>query len=84
MTGLAVAGFRLHQKKRVREIRIASYQSVSGAGRSALEEFFSQTRTLSRRLRITGTGRAPIVRGGQVARSEFPDNKRALTSTGDH
>ena len=60
MTGLAVAGWPLHKAARIREARIASYQAVSGAGRSALGEFFAQARALSRRLDFTSDGRAPI------------------------
>lgn len=59
MTGLAVAGRLLHERFRCVAARVASYQAVSGAGRAALEEFFSQTRSHSRRLRLDG-GRAPV------------------------
>ena len=45
MTGLAVAGWPLHRRAQAREVRLASYQAVSGAGREALAEFFEQTRT---------------------------------------
>ena len=61
MTGLAVAGWPLHQAARIREARIASYQAVSGAGRAALGEFFAQTRGLAKRLDFGPDGRAPIV-----------------------
>jgi aspartate-semialdehyde dehydrogenase len=60
MTGLAVAGWPLHKAARIRKARIASYQAVSGAGRSALEEFFAQTRALAKRLDFAPDGRAPI------------------------
>ncbi len=60
MTGLAVAGWPLHKVARIRELRIASYQAVSGAGRSALGEFFAQTRVLARRLDFAPDGRAPL------------------------
>lgn len=59
MTGLAVAGWPLHKAYGVREVRIASYQAVSGAGREALVEFFTQTRRLAPRLKLTADGRAP-------------------------
>jgi aspartate-semialdehyde dehydrogenase len=62
MTGLAVAGWPLHQAARLREARIASYQAVSGAGRSALAEFFAQTRALARSLDFASDGRAPLLR----------------------
>lgn len=42
MTGIAVAGHRLHSSIGVAAVRIASYQAVSGAGNAALEEFFAQ------------------------------------------
>jgi len=47
MTGLGVAGLPLHRRWGVTEIRVASYQAVSGAGKAALEEFFAQNRALS-------------------------------------
>lgn len=59
MTGLAVAAFPLHRRAGVKELRLASYQSVSGAGRAALEEFFSQSRLL-KGLALS-SGRAPIL-----------------------
>jgi aspartate-semialdehyde dehydrogenase len=59
MTGLAVAGWPLHEAWGTREVRIASYQAVSGAGREALSEFFTQSRDLAARLKFTGDGRAP-------------------------
>jgi aspartate-semialdehyde dehydrogenase len=62
MTGLAVAGWPLHKAARVVEARIASYQAVSGAGRSALGEFFAQARSLSKRLDFAADGRAPLFR----------------------
>jgi aspartate-semialdehyde dehydrogenase len=62
MTGLAVAGWPLHQAARISEARIASYQAVSGAGRAALGEFFAQARALSRRLDFAPDGRAPLFR----------------------
>jgi aspartate-semialdehyde dehydrogenase len=60
MTGLAVAGWPLHRVARIRQARIASYQAVSGAGRSALGEFFAQARSLSKRLDFSPDGRAPL------------------------
>ena len=38
--GLAVAGYPIHRRARVRRVRIASYQAVSGAGRQALLEYY--------------------------------------------
>ncbi|MDD5655719.1 MAG: aspartate-semialdehyde dehydrogenase [Elusimicrobia bacterium] len=59
MTGLAVAAWPLHRRSAVREIRIASYQAVSGAGRSALSEYFQQS---ERRGGFAADGRAPLPR----------------------
>jgi aspartate-semialdehyde dehydrogenase len=58
MTPLAVAGIALHRAARVREVRLATYQSVSGAGRAALEEFFQQTASLGR---LSMKDRAPVI-----------------------
>lgn len=63
MTGLAVAGALLHRSVGIREIRLASYQSVSGAGRAALGELFSQHAGLSG-LRSEPDGRAPVLGAG--------------------
>lgn len=63
MTGLAVAGAALHRALGVREVRVASYQSVSGAGKAALGELFSQSRALAR-AGLSADGRAPILREG--------------------
>ncbi|MBI4062105.1 MAG: aspartate-semialdehyde dehydrogenase [Elusimicrobia bacterium] len=63
LTGLAVAGARLHRLVGVREVRLASYQSVSGAGRAALGELFSQHAALSGFGR-GGGGRAPMLGAG--------------------
>lgn len=60
MTGLAVAGHPLHKIGRAFEARVASYQAVSGAGKAALEEFFSQARGLNKKLKIKN-GRAPLL-----------------------
>lgn len=60
MTGLAVAGYPLHRSAGVRQARIASYQAVSGAGRAALEEFFSQVYRRGRTMALDD-GRAPIL-----------------------
>jgi aspartate-semialdehyde dehydrogenase len=64
MTGLAVAGALLHKLIGVREVRIASYQAVSGAGKAALGELFSQYSALAK----TGPeddGRAPVLPEGK-------------------
>ncbi len=61
MTGLGVAGYRLHQKIGVKEIRLASYQSVSGAGRAAVEDFFAETRKDMKNFSLKG-GRVPILK----------------------
>jgi len=59
MTGLAVAGWPLHRRVGVRAVRLASYQAVSGAGKAALGEFFSQTRLLVTKL--DSSGKAPLL-----------------------
>ncbi|MFA5139547.1 MAG: aspartate-semialdehyde dehydrogenase [Elusimicrobiota bacterium] len=51
LTGLAVAGYPLHSRAGIREVRLASYQAVSGAGRESLLELYSQLRRCSRALR---------------------------------
>lgn len=64
MTGLAVAGALLHKAIGVREVRLASYQAVSGAGKAALAELFSQCSALSG-LRTEADGRAPVLGPGR-------------------
>lgn len=50
MTGLAVAGIGLHRAAVAREVRVASYQAVSGAGKAALGEFLAQDKALAGKL----------------------------------
>ena len=69
MTGLAVAGALLHRTIGVREVRLASYQAVSGAGKAALGELLSQYSALSG-LRPESDGRAPVL--GTGASSVLP------------
>lgn len=64
MTGLAVAGALLHKIVGVREVRLASYQAVSGAGKAALAELFSQYSALSG-VRNEADGRAPVLGPGK-------------------
>lgn len=66
MTGLAVAGWPLHRAGRAVELRVASYQAVSGAGRAALEEFFAQARGGLPELSFGRAGRAPVLRPGRA------------------
>ena len=63
MTGLAVAGALLHKTIGVREVRLASYQAVSGAGKAALGELFSQYAGLSG-AGPEADGRAPVLNPG--------------------
>lgn len=63
MTGLAVAGALLHRAAGVREVRLASYQAVSGAGKAALVELFSQYGGLNG-LAPQRDGRAPVLGKG--------------------
>ncbi len=64
MTGLGVAGALLHRAVGVREVRLASYQAVSGAGKAALAELFGQAGTLSR-TGLLADGRAPVLGAGK-------------------
>src|SRR6266705_3136142 len=43
---LVVALKPLHDKARIKRVVIATYQSVSGAGKEAMDELFSQTRAI--------------------------------------
>lgn len=61
MTGLGVAGALLHRAVGVREVRVASYQAVSGAGKAALAELFGQAASLSR---LSADGTAPVLNAG--------------------
>jgi aspartate-semialdehyde dehydrogenase len=63
MTGLAVAGALLHKAFRAREVRLASYQAVSGAGKAALAEMFGQAAALAR-TGLRADGRAPVLGAG--------------------
>jgi aspartate-semialdehyde dehydrogenase len=65
MTGLAVAAYPLHKKLGATEVRIASYQAVSGAGKAALEEFFEQSRSRAKVLTRDAAGRAPVLAAGK-------------------
>ncbi len=64
MTGLAVAGSLLHRDVGIREIRLASYQAVSGAGKAAVSELLAQQSAL-RGLRLESDGRAPVLGSGK-------------------
>ncbi len=66
MTGLAVAGALLHKTIGVREVRVASYQAVSGAGKAALGELFGQYSAL-RGVKTESDGRAPVLGPGKSA-----------------
>jgi aspartate-semialdehyde dehydrogenase len=66
MTGLGVAGALLHRAVGVREVRLASYQAVSGAGKAALAEMFGQVGALAR-TRLLADGRAPILGAGKAS-----------------
>lgn len=43
LTPLAVSCFKVHKRYKITEIRMATYQAVSGAGRRAVEEFLYET-----------------------------------------
>jgi aspartate-semialdehyde dehydrogenase len=61
MTGLAVAGHILHKKIGISEVRLASYQAISGAGRAALIEFFKDSRHELGELSLK-SGRVPVLK----------------------
>ncbi len=63
MTGLGVGGALLHRAIGVREVRVASYQAVSGAGKAALGELFAQSSALAR-TGLSADGRAPVLGAG--------------------
>lgn len=68
LAGLAVAAAKLHRDIGITHARVASYQSVSGAGAAAVDELIAQTRSL-KNLKRKSDGRAPT----------FPDRRaRAL------
>ncbi len=69
MTGLGVGGALLHREIGVREVRVSSYQAVSGAGKAALGELFAQTSSLAR-TGLSADGRAPVLEEGSG--SELP------------
>lgn len=64
LTGLAVAGALLHRTIGVKEVRLASYQAVSGAGKAALGELFGQFVAL-RATKLEADGRAPVLGPGR-------------------
>jgi aspartate-semialdehyde dehydrogenase len=64
MTGLAVAGGLLHREIGIREVRLASYQAVSGAGKAAVSELLEQQSAL-RGLHLERDGRAPVLGPGK-------------------
>ncbi len=66
ITGLAIAGAMLHKVIGVREVRLASYQAVSGAGKAALGELFSQYVAMSGR-GLKSDGRAPVLGAGTAS-----------------
>ncbi|MBI5630461.1 MAG: aspartate-semialdehyde dehydrogenase [Elusimicrobia bacterium] len=60
LTGLAVAANLLRCQYQLLEVRLASYQSVSGAGREALEEFSKQNGLLSKTWKALSS-RVPVL-----------------------
>ncbi|PCI37577.1 MAG: aspartate-semialdehyde dehydrogenase [Elusimicrobia bacterium] len=66
--GLAVALKPLHDKAGLKRLRMASYQAVSGAGREALFEFFSQ---LKKSARVVN-GSNPLPRLPALQAAAFP------------
>ncbi|MBI4376716.1 MAG: aspartate-semialdehyde dehydrogenase [Elusimicrobia bacterium] len=70
LTGLAVAGYPLHKAFGVAEVRMASYQSVSGAGRSALEELLGQLKASSPA--ALRRGQAPVLDARKLRARALP------------
>ncbi|MCX5786019.1 MAG: aspartate-semialdehyde dehydrogenase [Elusimicrobia bacterium] len=70
LTGAAVALFELHKKFKIKELRLATYQAVSGAGRGAMLQLEAELRAYLK------TGRVPEVKGGRfphpIAFNLFP------------
>ena len=70
LTGAAVALFGLHKKFKIKELRLATYQAVSGAGKGAMLQLGAELRAYLR------TGRVPEVKGGKfphpIALNLFP------------
>lgn len=58
LTGAAVALFELHKRFKITELRLATYQAVSGAGRGAMLQLETELREYLKK------GRAPEVKGG--------------------
>ncbi len=66
---LVVVLYPLHQQFGLKEVFLATYQSVSGAGRAALEQFFYETEFVALR-RNPDTGGSPFV--CQIADNVIP------------
>ena len=70
LTGAAVALFEIHKKFRIKELRLATYQAVSGAGKSAMLQLEAELKAYLR------TGRVPELKGGKfphpIALNLFP------------
>lgn len=62
ITGAAVALARVHRRFRVTELRLATYQAVSGAGRAAMGELESELRG------YLSKGAVPLARGKKFPR----------------
>ncbi|MGC8727754.1 MAG: aspartate-semialdehyde dehydrogenase [Elusimicrobiales bacterium] len=69
LTPLAISCYQIHKKYKIKEIRMATYQAVSGAGRRALNEFFYEAESFVK------TGKVKIkekVLPKQIAFNIFP------------
>src|SRR6202048_4243540 len=52
---LVVALKPLHEEARIKRVVVSTYQSVSGAGKDAMEELFSQTKSVSQLNEVAAT-----------------------------
>ncbi|OGS13045.1 MAG: hypothetical protein A2234_09600 [Elusimicrobia bacterium RIFOXYA2_FULL_58_8] len=69
ITGAAVALAGIHRKFRVKALRLATYQAVSGAGRAAMGQLEAELKTYFK------TGKVPVLRGAfprPIAFNLFP------------
>src|SRR6188508_1512775 len=56
---LVVALKPLHDKAKIKRVVVATYQSVSGAGKEAMEELFSQTKAVYTNSEVEGESKFP-------------------------
>jgi len=69
LTPLAVSCYNIHKKFKIKEIRIATYQAVSGAGKRAVDEFLYELESFIKTGRVK---RKEKVLPKQIAFNLFP------------